>query len=226
MVDSDLESGTPNNVVFIPSCLIWCCWTAGKKHWGPPATFSWQSRNPRNNSPWNEPGEKKHWAPQPTTSPCDGSGPTPLWPCKNMQWKVKFVVMLGGLLIEMALWSTMGDLLRGSGWPEALKEAGLVIGCWRHPMWWEQDMPIKLLLWYYSLLKRAYEDSGTGMVLEDWVERVAHESPTFSFWLLVYKYQQSIFMFIRAHREQKIKLMVTTMFLLFLCSSVLCSWPS
>jgi len=26
----------------------------------------------------------------------------------------------------MALWSTMGDLLRGSGWPEALEEAGLV----------------------------------------------------------------------------------------------------
>ena len=32
--------------------------------------------------------------------------------------------MLGGLHIEMALWSTMGDL--GSGWPETLNEAGLV----------------------------------------------------------------------------------------------------
>jgi hypothetical protein len=64
---------------------------------------------------------------------------------------------------------------------------------------------------FHSLLKRAYEGSGTGMVLEDWAERVAHKSPTFSFWLLVYKYQQSIFMFIRAHHERKIKLMVTTL---------------
>ena len=32
----------------------------------------------------------------------------------------KFVVMLGGLHIELALWSTMGDLLRGSGWPGTL----------------------------------------------------------------------------------------------------------
>ena len=36
------------------------------------------------------------------------------------------MVMLGGLRIEMALWSTMGDLLFGSGWPETLNEAGLV----------------------------------------------------------------------------------------------------
>ena len=50
-----------------------------------------------------------------------------------MQWTFpdvfaedKFVVMLGGLHIEMALWSTMGDLLRGSGWPETLTKAGLV----------------------------------------------------------------------------------------------------
>ena len=34
------------------------------------------------------------------------------------------MVILGGLHIEMALWSTMGDLLFGSGWPETLNEAG------------------------------------------------------------------------------------------------------
>ena len=52
---------------------------------------------------------------------------------KKMQWTFfdifgedKFVVMLGGFHIEMSLWSSMGDLLRGSGWPLVLKEAGLV----------------------------------------------------------------------------------------------------
>ena len=102
---------------------------------------------------------------------------------KIMQWTFhdifgedKFVVMLGGLHIEMALWSTMGDLLRGSGWPETLKK-----------------------------------DSGTEMALEDWVVVASQQSPTFKFWLLVHKYQHIIFMFIRAHRERKLELMVTTL---------------
>ena len=33
--------------------------------------------------------------------------------------------MFGGLHIEMALWSTIGDLLECSGWTDALIEAGV-----------------------------------------------------------------------------------------------------
>ncbi len=51
-----------------------------------------------------------------------------------MQWtfpelfrEERFLVMLGGLHIEMALWATMGDLLRGSGWSEVLAEAGIAL---------------------------------------------------------------------------------------------------
>ena len=49
---------------------------------------------------------------------------------KMVQWKWpdthgedKYVVMFGGLHLEMALWSTLGDLLEGSGWTNALVEA-------------------------------------------------------------------------------------------------------
>jgi hypothetical protein len=49
---------------------------------------------------------------------------------KMVQWKwpdshgeQAYVVMLGGLHIEMALWSVLGDLLDGSGWTVALTEA-------------------------------------------------------------------------------------------------------
>ena len=49
---------------------------------------------------------------------------------KMVQWKwpishgeQAYVVMLGGLHIEMALWSLLGDLLDGSGWTTALSEA-------------------------------------------------------------------------------------------------------
>lgn len=49
---------------------------------------------------------------------------------KYVQWKWPVthgesvhVVMLGGLHIEMALWSTLGDILEASGWTTALIEA-------------------------------------------------------------------------------------------------------
>ena len=49
---------------------------------------------------------------------------------KLVQWKwpdthgeSMHVVMLGGLHIEMALWSTLGDVLEGSGWTSALTES-------------------------------------------------------------------------------------------------------
>jgi len=144
---------------------------------------------------------------------------------KKMQWTFpdifgedKFVVMLGGLHIEMALWSTMGDLLRGSGWPEALKEAGLVKTEAAATSFLKASNAMRTRYAHQvtvvvldTLLKRAYKDSGTEMALEEWVVLTSQESPTFQFWLLVHKYQQIILMFIRAHRERKFELMVTTL---------------
>lgn len=144
---------------------------------------------------------------------------------KKMQWTFpdnfgedKFVVMLGGLHIEMALWSTMGELLRGSGWPETLKKSGLVKTEAAATAFLKASNVMRTRYAHQvtvtvldSLLKRAYKDSGTDMALEDWVVIVSQQSPTFKFWLLVHRYQQIIFMFIRAHRERKIELMVTTL---------------
>ena len=48
------------------------------------------------------------------------------WTFPDFLEKDRFVVLLGGLHIEMALWSTLGDLILGSGWPESLKDAGIV----------------------------------------------------------------------------------------------------
>ena len=49
---------------------------------------------------------------------------------KMVQWKWpdthgedKYVVMFGGLHMEMALWNTLGDLLESSGWITAIVEA-------------------------------------------------------------------------------------------------------
>ena len=53
---------------------------------------------------------------------------------KMFQWKwpashgeQAYVVVLGGLHIEMALWSVLGDLLDGSGWTTALSETEVAL---------------------------------------------------------------------------------------------------
>ena len=45
------------------------------------------------------------------------------WKWPNTHGEDKYVVMFGGLHLEMALWRTLGDLLDGSGWTTALVEA-------------------------------------------------------------------------------------------------------
>ena len=144
---------------------------------------------------------------------------------KKIQWtfpdifgEEKFLVMLGGLHIEMVLWSTMGDLLRGSGWPEILKEAGLAktevaaaaFLTASNVMRTRYAHQVTLVV-LGGLLKRAHECSGTQINIEEWVTECSQSSPTVRFWLLIHKYQQIIFMFIRAHRERKFALMVMTL---------------
>ena len=84
------------------------------------------------------------------------------------------MVMLGGLHIEMALWSTMGALLFGSGWQKTLNEAGLVKTQEAAIAFMKTSNPIRTRYSHQvtvvvldSLLKRAYENSGTDMTLEN-----------------------------------------------------------
>lgn len=144
---------------------------------------------------------------------------------KKMQWTFpelfgedRFLVMLGGLHIEMALWATMGDFLRGSGWPEVLAEAGIALTEAAAISYLRANDPMRTRYAHQitvvvldSLLKRAYEDGGSEMTFDDWVSVACKEKPTVQFWLLIHKYEQLIFMFIRSHRERKFKLMVATL---------------
>ena len=47
------------------------------------------------------------------------------WAMKPSHGEAKFVIMFGGLHIEMAALKLIGDLLAGSGWTAALVEAGI-----------------------------------------------------------------------------------------------------
>ena len=47
------------------------------------------------------------------------------WTWPLMYREDKFVIMFGGLHVEMALWNIIGDYLTGSGWTAVLVEAGV-----------------------------------------------------------------------------------------------------
>ena len=47
------------------------------------------------------------------------------WQFPDIYGEQHYVVMFGGLNIEMALWSTIGELLEDSGWTNVLCEAAV-----------------------------------------------------------------------------------------------------
>ena len=47
------------------------------------------------------------------------------WNWPDTHGEDKFIAMFGGLHIEMAMWKTYGDYLEGSGWTNALTQAGI-----------------------------------------------------------------------------------------------------
>lgn len=142
-----------------------------------------------------------------------------------MQWTFpeifgedKFVILLGGLHIKMALWAAMGDLLHGTGWAEALAEAGITKTEAASTLFLKQSDPMRTIYAHQvtivvldSLLKRAYEDCGLEITFDDWISMAYRETPTVQFWILIHKNQQIILMFIWSHRERKFKFMVATL---------------
>ena len=47
------------------------------------------------------------------------------WNWPDTHGEDKFIAMFGGLHIEMAMWKMYGDYLEGSGWTNALTQAGI-----------------------------------------------------------------------------------------------------
>ena len=48
-----------------------------------------------------------------------------IWPVRNLCMENKFVVMMGGLHIEMAFLKVLGDCLNCSGWERAMTTANI-----------------------------------------------------------------------------------------------------
>jgi len=101
--------------------------------------------------------------------------------------------MLGGLLIEMALWNTLGDMLEDSGWTSALTESevassGTADSFLRvvHLTRTRHAHQVTLLA-LHKLQKEAYLQSGSSGSEVEWRKEMLKRCPTFLFWDLVMK---------------------------------------
>ncbi|KAJ8364285.1 hypothetical protein SKAU_G00131160 [Synaphobranchus kaupii] len=141
---------------------------------------------------------------------------------KQIQWhwpehygEDKFVIMFGGLHIEMAALRSIGNLLQGSGWTGALVEAGVASSGTAYSFLSASSITRTRQVHQitacclYKLLKAAYTDYCTDstehpdrvLSFEDWCERYKQQSPQFQFWDLVLSIELVIFSLIRAFRE-------------------------
>ncbi len=141
---------------------------------------------------------------------------------KQIQWhwpekygEDKFVLMFGGLHIEMAALSSIGSLLKGSGWTSALTDAGaasfgtaesfLTASRITRTRQAHQITAASL----YRLMKRAYtdycneaiENSNQVINFEDWCELRKLQSPQFQLWYLILSMELIILALIRSFRE-------------------------
>ena len=142
---------------------------------------------------------------------------------KKIQWSFpdvfgedKFVVLFGGLHIEMEVLRCLGDLLDSSGWTNALTQAGIVTSG-------RADAVLKAshvtrarrahqisASALYILLQRAYSLNQTNseVSFEDWIEEQVQRSPTFQYWCIILELELMMLVFVRSIREAKFQLYV------------------
>ena len=135
---------------------------------------------------------------------------------KQIQWtwpathgEDHFVVMFGGLHIEMAAPKVLGDLLEGSGWTGALTQADVA-----SPGTADSFLKASHVTrtrrahqitasGLYLLLQKAYaeyreEANGVLMSLEDWHKERAAACPHFHFWSIILQLELTVMMYVRA----------------------------
>ena len=151
---------------------------------------------------------------------------------KQIQWhwpekygEDKFVLMFGGLHIEMAAFSSIGNHLKGSGWTSVLTDAGvassgtaesfLTASSVTRTRQAHQVTAASL----YRLMKTAYTDYCSEATencdevinFEDWCKRRKLQSPLFHFWYLILSMEVTILALIRSFREANFALYCDTL---------------
>lgn len=143
------------------------------------------------------------------------------WEWPNLYGENKFVVMFGGLHIEMACFRILGDILRDSGWTGALIEAEIAtsgtaesfLACFNVPRTRHAHQVTACAL--FELLMSAYEISNEGNLgnesvtfedLMNWCKDKENAHPQFKFWSSVLNLELLVLSCIRSFRESDFEL--------------------
>lgn len=140
---------------------------------------------------------------------------------KKIQWnwptshgEKHFLIMFGGLHIEMAIMKTLGHFLDGSGWTAALVHAGVAtIGTAEsfvkasHVTRTRRVHQVTAAS-LYVLQKKAYtdycrklKDESKAISMEDWCTQMAEAYPHVRFWSITLHLELVLLMYVRAIRE-------------------------
>lgn len=149
--------------------------------------------------------------------------------CKYVQWtwpetygETSYVIMFGGLHLEMALWNVLGDLLKNSGWTTALTEAEVAsagtadsflrvahLTRTRHA---HQVTALTLAKLQHDARQTMQDDESDNQQEDEafttWKSDMSTKSPTFAFWDLVLQLEMLVLIFVRAHRERNFALYI------------------
>lgn len=149
---------------------------------------------------------------------------------KNVQWKwpllygeAKFVIMFGGLHIELTALKTLGNLLKSSGWTSALVQAGVATAgtadsflTAAHITRTRRAHQVTACVIYKSL-EEAYQEYVTSLEpgmeaksLEDWCDQQS-TLPMFKFWFTVLQLQLTVLVFVRSIRTGNFQLYVQSL---------------
>ena len=140
------------------------------------------------------------------------------WPYTHSE--KDFVVMFGGLHIEMAIWKTLGDYLESSGWTSALVQAGVassgtadsylkVSHLTRTKHAHQLSVLVLSKLQHEAFLQsEGPYDDGTK---EAWRHAAITKSPTFQFWDMILRMEIPGLIFVQAHRVKKFSLYVESL---------------
>ena len=144
------------------------------------------------------------------------------WKWPDTHGEDNFVAMFGGLHIEMAMWTTYGDYLEGSGWTNPLSQAGIASSGFlkashltrtRHAHQVTALALGKLQENAFLYTDEACHDEDK----ETWRQNMVQKSPTFQYWDTILNIELLGLIFIRSHRGlyvESLKAMVPWFFAL------------
>ena len=167
------------------------------------------------------------------------NGQTPVMACdqplyalaKIIQWNFpelygesSYVIMLGGLHIEMAGLKALGSFLSGSGWAEVFVEAGIntpgtaqsflsaahLRRC-RHAHEVTAASLYVLQQRAYMSYRKAQSAVGDVLVFDDWCSKQTSEQPQFAYWTLVLQFELAVLSFVRSIRTSNFQLYIDSL---------------